>query len=237
MLRPRQKNVVNDCPCTQAHLWKHSTPKHDISNLLPVVIPQKRYGLITMGNKKPTKHVTSTTSAAANPAASSKTHIPNQSSILRSSFAPSSFGVPLFASTIQGFDSQRLRIHDTTSGRLRCEHSVTPQTVITCLDWGYFGESRANQQQQVERKKRKRSSQLNGVTSAKNIVLAYGTNLSEIQIYSPTESKVLGVLKDGHSGGIRDFKFQDEGRERRVYSVGGDGKMVQWDLNNQTVMM
>ena len=190
-----------------------------------------------MGSKKPIKHVTSKTSAAANPTASSTTHTANQSSILRSSFAPSRLGAPFFASVIQGFDSQHLRIHDTTSGRLHCEHPVNSRTLITCLDWGYLGQSGAGQQQQESLKKRKRSKLINGVSSAKNVVLAYGTSRSEIQIYSPTESHVLRVLKDAHSGGIRDFKFVNDGHESKAYSIGGDGKLVQWDLKTQRAIM
>ncbi len=75
------------------------------------------------------------------------------------------------------------------------------------------------------------------MASGTDIVLAYGTSRSEIHIYSPTESKILKTLKDAHSGGIQDFKFQNDGHDHRAYSVGGDGKVVQWNLNSQTAMM
>ena len=189
-----------------------------------------------MGNKKAPKIVTSNISAATNPAASSTAHIPNNSSILKSSFAPSRFVAPLFASVIQGLESQHLRIHDTTTGRLRCEHAIASRVSITSLDWGYYGGSSADYQDQEPKKKRKRSTQLNGVSSSQNIVLAIGTSASEVQIYSPAESKILGILKDIHSGGIRDFKFVNDGRESKAYSAGGDGKLVQWDLKQGTAV-
>ena len=159
-----------------------------------------------------------------------------QSSILRSSFAPSRLNAPLFASIIQGLDTQKIRIHDTAGGRIRCEHSTTASTTINCLDWGYLESNTTDSQQAKLSKKRKRSSQLNGETSSADVVLAYGTSRSEIHIFSVTESKIVKTLKDGHSGGIRDFKFES-GHGHRAYSLGGDGKVVQWDLKAQTATM
>ena len=183
-----------------------------------------------MGKKNAPKNVTSNISAAANPAASSTTQTASRSSILKSSFAPSRFEAPLFASVIQGLDSQHIRVHDTTAGRLRCEHTIASKATINCLDWGYYGESNADNRHQEKSKKRKRSDQVNGAGSPKNIALALGTSESEIQVYSVTESKIVGVLKDAHSGGIRDFKFVNGGHGNKAWSVGGDGKLVQWDL-------
>lgn len=191
-----------------------------------------------MGNKKTPKNVTSNTSTAANPAASSETHIAQNSSILRSSFAPFRFGAPFFASVIQGLDSQRLRIHDTTNGRLLCEHAIASRASITCLDWGHLGGNSLDDEDQGPKKKRRKgSTHGNGVSPSQDIVLAFGTSASEIQIYSPGESKILVTLKDAHSGGIRDYKFAENGREGKAYSVGGDGKLVQWDLKQGTAIM
>ena len=191
-----------------------------------------------MGNKKTSKNGTSITSTAANPASSSETHIANNSSILRSSFAPFKLGAPLFASVNQGLDCQHLRIHDTTNGRLLCEHAIVSRASITCLDWGYFGgKTTYDEDQEPKKKKRKGSTQPNGVSPSENIVLAFGTNGSEVQIYSPAESKILVILKDAHSRGIRDFKFAKDGREGKAYSTGGDGKLVQWDLKRGIATM
>lgn len=189
-----------------------------------------------MGNKKASKTVTSNISTAANPSASAQTHIASNSSILRSLFAPFRLGVPLFASVIQGFDSQRLRVHDTTTGRLLCEHAIASRATVTCLDWGYFGDAskEIGDDEEPKKKKRKRTSAPNGVPSSQRVVLAIGTSTSEIQIYSPTESKVLVTLKDVHSRGIRDFKFSNDGREGKAYSLGGDGRLAQWDLQHGT---
>lgn len=191
-----------------------------------------------MGKQKAPKNVSSNVSSTANPAASSTTRTAHNSAILKSSFAPFRLGSPFFASVIQGLDSQCLRIHDVTTGRLLCEHGLISRASVTCLDWGYYaGGSASHEEQQPKKKKRKRSSQPNGPPPSQDIVLAYGTNLSEIQIYSPKESKVLATLKDVHSGGIRDFRFINDGRDGEAYSAAGDGKLVRWDLKQGTAIV
>lgn len=185
-----------------------------------------------MGKKNQFKNTASNVSSAANPAASSSTHTASKSSILRSSFAPSQYQVSLFASVIQGLDSQHLRIHDTSTGRLRCEHAIAPKASITCLDWGYYGETHPDHHHQNFGKKRKRET--NGTISElnKEVAVAFGTSDSEIQIFSPAEAKCVVILTGGHTSGIRDFKFAVNGQHGEGWSVGGDGKLVQWDLKN-----
>ena len=200
-----------------------------------MVVPLLRCCLAVMGPKKVPKQAASLTSAAANPGVSLTAQSASHSSILISSFAPYRLNANLFASVVQGLDSQHVRIHDTSSGRLSCDYATPANTVITCLDWGYFKNSADSEARAT--KKRKRSSQTNGVTSATDIVLAYGTSRSEIHLLSPNESTVLKTLKDAHLGGIRDFKFQNDGLDHRAYSIGGEGKVVQWDLESQTAIM
>ena len=186
-----------------------------------------------MGNKKAPKGVASNVSSNANPAASSNTQKGSNASILRSSFCPSFFQLSLFASIIQGLDSQQLRIHDTSTGRLRCEHAIGSKAVVTCLDWGYYGENHRDRRHQEANKKRKRIDLVNGATfdeGARSVAIAFGTNDSRIEIFSPSEAKLVGTLKDTHTQGIRDFKFVDHGLHAEAWSVGGDGRLVQWDL-------
>lgn len=139
-----------------------------------------------------------------------------KSSILRSSFAPSRFQLRLFASIIQSFESQQLRIHDTSTGRLRCQHSAKPGTRITCLDWGYA----KGQVSGTPRNKTKKKD---------DILLAYGTSSSDICLFSPTEARVLGELSGVHERGILDLKFSQV-NPHEAWSIGGDGKLVQWDV-------
>lgn len=192
-----------------------------------------------MGNKKPPKHVASNVSSLANPAASSNTQTANKSSILRSSFCPSHFHLSLFASVIQGLDAHHLRIHDTSTGRLRCEHTITSKASITCLDWGYYGENHRDRHHQESKKKRKRSDLVNGDVpkdQSRNIVVALGTSDSGVYMFSPAEAKVVGSLKEGHTQGIKDFKFADNGIYAQGWSIGGDGRLVQWDLRKNRVL-
>ena len=68
--------------------------------------------------------------------------------------------------------------------------------------------------------------------SERNPVVAFGTSGSEIQMFSPSEAKVVRVLKGGHSQGVRDFKFKHPESSVEAWSLGGDGKLVQWNLRD-----
>ena len=192
-----------------------------------------------MGKSKTPKGVASNISSTANPAASSIVQSGAKSSILKSSFCPSLLQLSLFASIIQGLGSQHLRIHDTTTGRLQCEHAIGSKATVTCLDWGYYGENQPNRQHQESNKKRKRNELVNGNTlngRARIITIALGMTDSEIQLFSPAEARILGTLKGAHTQGIRDFKFADHGLHSEGWSIGGDGKLVQWGLKTGKVL-
>ena len=152
-----------------------------------------------------------------------------KSSILKSSFSPSKFQLSLFASVIRGIGSETLRIHDTSSGLLKNDYNLSSNASVTCLQWGQYSSTESHGRPENSRK-RKRSRHLN------NTVLAFGTSLSEICLYSPQEAKIVGVLKDGHAQGIKDFKFVEDGLGNQAWSVGGDSKIVQWDLAKRCVV-
>ena len=164
---------------------------------------------------------------ATSPAVSALTQATQKSSILRSAFAPSRLQLSLFASVIQGFDSQHLRIHDTSTGRLRCEHAAGPGTRITSLDWGYYGTTYRDHQEQSSKKKRKRNTD-----NAGSAVVAFGTSQSEISMFSPSAAKIVGKLSGAHERGVKDFRFYGEDYSGG-WSIGGDGKLVQWDLRTE----
>ncbi|EXJ77003.1 hypothetical protein A1O3_10160 [Capronia epimyces CBS 606.96] len=179
-----------------------------------------------MGRKSSSTAVTKPSSASASaPAGSSGNSSTQKSSVLRSAFTPSSFQLHLFASVIQSFNSHQLRIHDTDTGRLRCQHETTSGSRITCLEWGYYGVAFREQHQSSPTKKRKRDQ--NNVTGA---VIAYGTNTSEVCMFSPAEGKVVGILSGVHERGVKDFKFSPSDY-MEAWSIGGDGRLVQWDLS------
>ncbi|KAJ5195366.1 uncharacterized protein N7498_008804 [Penicillium cinerascens] len=155
----------------------------------------------------------------------------SKSSILRAAFSPSEYQLALFASVIQGLDAQHLRIHDTNTGRLQCEHALAPKETITSLDWGYYGGQGKKGDQ--SKKKRKRGSDVNGSVDGLDqgdIVVAFGTSTSDIRLYSPSEDKVVGTLTGVHDKGIKDFKFTAGRPGQEAWSIGGDNKLVQWDL-------
>lgn len=153
----------------------------------------------------------------------------SRSSILRAAFSPTEYQLALFASVIQGLDAQHLRIHDTNTGRLQCEHALAPKETVTSLDWGIYGGKNRDQ----SKKKRKRGSDVNGNVDGfdqGDVVIAFGTSSSDIRIFSPTEDKVISTLTGAHEKGIKDFKFTAGRSTQEGWSIGGDNKLIQWDL-------
>ena len=190
-----------------------------------------------MVSKKHSKATASKISSKADLAASSKTQVANKSSLLLSAFSPSQYELHWFASVIQVFDSQHLRIHDTATGRLCCDHAITSKVAITCLHWGSYGNSPNGRE--VPSKKRKRDSLVNGLgrEQGTDVVLAYGTSDSDIKFYSPPKAGIVGALEGVHTQGIKVFRFSSgEGRPAQGWSVGGDGKLVQWDIQKRTMI-
>ena len=178
------------------------------------------------------KHKLSNVSSAANPSSTSNSNSANthSSAVLRSSFCPSRFQLSLFASVIRSLDAEHLRVHDTRTAQLRSDYSVDPSTSVTCLCWGLHGRGQTTSTKDKASKKRKRTVAAdNG--SQKDVVIAYGTRDSEVQFFSPNEAKIVGTLKDGHTGGIRDFKFLGDGSNGEGWSIGGDSRLIQWDLD------
>lgn len=177
--------------------------------------------------KKQHRPPASTAASAASPAVSGQTHAGNKSSILRAAFSPSEYQLALFASVIQGLDAQHVRVHDTVTGKLQCEHALAPKESVTSLDWGYY----SGKSKESSKKKRKRHSDVNGVDGleAGDVVVAFGTNKSEIRMYSPSSDKIVGTLSGVHDKGIKDFKFTAN-RPAEGWSIGDDQKLVQWNL-------
>ncbi len=192
-----------------------------------------------MVSQKSSHTTVSKVSSSAAPATASSTQSATSSSILRSAFSPSTYQLSLFASVIQGLDSQHLRIHDTDTGRLRCEHPVASKAAISCLDWGYYPSKHQDSHEQSSKKKRKRNEPangLNGQVDNSDICVAFGTSGSDssIRMFSPVEARIVGELKGvhtEHTRGVRDFKFTSSRASAEGWSLGnGDGKLVQWDL-------
>ena len=182
-----------------------------------------------MGRKDP-QNAASKISSASAPAIGAASTSTRKSSVLKSAFAPSHFQLHLFASVIQSFDSHQLRIHDTTTGRLRSQHETRAGSKITCLDWGYYGVAYRERQHAATKKKRKRDQNDNDGT-----VVAYGTGTSQICMFSHAEGRIVGTLTGGHERGVKDFKFSPADY-LQGWSVGEDAKLIQWDLSKDQPM-
>lgn len=199
--------------------------KKFLDNFSFVTTPRRTSSTSVMGRTS-LRSAPSRTSSAGAPAASAMSATGNKSAVLRAAFSLSEYQLALFASVIQGLDAQHLRVHDVSSGRLQCDYAAYPRETITSLDWGYYGYDR----DEHLRKKRKRNSAVNGETGDETAaVVAFGTSSSEIRMYSPAQGKVVGTLSGVHERGISDFKFTAPDA-LDGWSIGDDGKLVQWDL-------
>jgi U3 small nucleolar RNA-associated protein 5 len=182
-----------------------------------------------MARKSSSSRVASKTSSATAFAASSVTSKPVKSAVLKSAFCPSEYQLSLFASVVQSLDSNQLRVHDTISGRLKCDH--TPfRTNINCISWGQCSPaSWGADLQPATKRRRKLNGQSDATSDSNNIVIAIGTSQPHIELFSPLEAKVVVALKDAHMRGTKDFKFK--GYESfEAWSLGADGSLAQWDL-------
>jgi U3 small nucleolar RNA-associated protein 5 len=153
------------------------------------------------------------------------TAVSSSAAISVSAFSPPAQRLNLYASVVLGLDAYRLRIHDTNTGRLRCEHSFEKGLQINSLSWGAL----PPKDKKSAKKKRKRLS--NGTSEeedAKNAVVAAATNKGTVILFSPSEGAVVGVLEGEHVAGVRFFVFSEE--EGRGWSCGQDAKLVEWDI-------
>ena len=152
------------------------------------------------------------------------------SSILKTSFCPSALQLSLFASVIQSLDTHQLRIHDTLTGELKCEYSP-PREHITCINWASCGHRTNFSGSQPAKKKRRRQEAVEGANGNNGAVIAIGTKRNYIELFSPFESKIVGVLNPAHDSGTQDFKCQHYGSGSQACSLGLDGSLILWDLS------
>ena len=156
------------------------------------------------------------------------------SSIILSSFSPSHLRLSLFASTVLGLDAQRLRIHDTNTGRLRSEYVFDKGAVCNSIAWGTVPSQEPEGDGKSKKKKRKRTTNGENMENDGTAVLALGVNKGNILLYCPTEGALKGTLDGGHTGEVTSFRFSE--KPGRGWSCGTDGKLVEWDLKRKTTL-
>ena len=185
-----------------------------------------------MGKKIASNRTVSKLSAATSLTDSPHLQSAKGSSILLCAFLPPQFFQSLFVSVIHEIGSQHVRVHDTRSERVLCNHPTSSTASITCLDWGRYRSDSRDEYLEPSRKKRKIYTSLENQEAQEGggVVVAYGTNESKIHFLSPAEGKVIVTLQGGHTLGINDFKFSLADDCQSGWSLGGDGNLVQWNL-------
>ncbi|ODQ50659.1 NUC189-domain-containing protein [Saitoella complicata NRRL Y-17804] len=155
------------------------------------------------------------------PRDTSKTDVSNTrlSSVLVTAFSVTH---PLFASAVLALDAHHVRIVDTNSSVLRNEYVLPKSVTCKCLAWGL---DRSDSTKST--KKRKTSLAAEGGEKA---WLAIGQSNGEVVLYSPSNASVQKTLSGAHVGDVTGFAFAEDGR--RGWSVGADGKVVEWDLES-----
>jgi U3 small nucleolar RNA-associated protein 5 len=187
-----------------------------------------------MVSKKPTKPPAPTANHSAHLSSKLSTA---SNALLTSAFSPSHLQLGLFASTIVGLDAHRLRIHDITTGRLRCEFTLEKGVAVNSLAWGTVP-SVDDQKDGKKKKKRKRLENGHDTTAAAaQVIVAAATSEGVIRLFSPSEGTLRGMLEGGHIGEVRQFVFSSkEEHEGRGWSVGVDGKLVEWDVRRKIAL-
>ncbi|KAG4101372.1 WD40 repeat-like protein [Neocallimastix lanati (nom. inval.)] len=130
------------------------------------------------------------------------------------------------AAVLQAIDQHRLKIWDVKTSVLIREYS--PKQVdcrYTSLTWGESVEVTEIESDVSLRKKRKGAS-----TTTVNNYIALGTENGDIEIYSLTHGDVIKRLQGGHNSKVVDFVFSEN--SKKGYSIGTDGYVVEWDINN-----
>ncbi|KAF3911547.1 hypothetical protein ABW20_dc0109624 [Dactylellina cionopaga] len=163
---------------------------------------------------------------------SQSTSLSTASPILKSAFAPSWSKLALFSSVLRGLEGQRLRCHDTTTGRLQCEYIFDKNIEVNSISWGSLTASEKDR----KKKKRKRASDADTAVEdddeqhdGAEVVIATTSNIGKIFLYSPVQAEMVNTLEGGHVGPVTDFQFAESGKGVRAWSCGGN-KLVEWDV-------
>ncbi|KAF3905708.1 hypothetical protein AA313_de0200962 [Arthrobotrys entomopaga] len=188
-----------------------------------------------MAGKSKKQKLTGSNTASTKRTLSQSTSLSTASPILKSAFSPSWSTLTLFSSVLRGLDAQRLRCHDTTSGRLQCEYIFDKTVEVNSLTWGSLAETDKDR----KKKKRKRASDADAAIDDKDdeqklhdgaeVVIAATSNTGKIFLYSPVQAELVKTLEGGHVGPVTDFQFVESSKGVRAWSCGGN-KLVEWDV-------
>ncbi|XP_064565409.1 WD repeat-containing protein 43 [Zonotrichia leucophrys gambelii] len=136
-------------------------------------------------------------------------------------------GCRLFASA--GPDG-RLRVWDTAGSRLQHEYvpSAHLSAACTCLAWAPAGARQPPSKDGPQRKKRK--SEVGGEVDKQLDILAIGTAVGSILLYSTVKGELQSKLDGGHDSRVNCVRWHQE--SCCLYSCSDDKHIVEW--NTQT---
>ncbi|KAJ1977319.1 Small subunit (SSU) processome component [Dimargaris xerosporica] len=116
----------------------------------------------------------------------------------------------------QDLNRHLLRLCHTSTGEMLTTKTPLASERITCLRWGQVAAKDAS----------------NGTTTAldgsSSSVIALGTNMGSIMLYSPRHQRMLATMKNCHKTPVTDYVFAADGT--RAFSCSQDSDVIEWDL-------
>ncbi|KAJ1974090.1 Small subunit (SSU) processome component, partial [Dimargaris verticillata] len=116
----------------------------------------------------------------------------------------------------QDLNRHLLRLCHTATGEMLTTKTTLASERITCLRWGQVAAKDSH----------------NGAAAAldgsSNSVIALGTNMGSIMLYSPRHQRTLATMKSCHKTPVTDYVFTVDGT--RAFSCSQDSDVIEWDL-------
>ncbi|RIA95750.1 WD40-repeat-containing domain protein [Glomus cerebriforme] len=134
-----------------------------------------------------------------------------------------------FALVTQSVDRHRLRIFDTHTGTVNNDFSSESEEKFNCLTWGKIDLNKKVDTPSPKKKKRF-SSEIEQCIK----VIALGSQTGSVIIYSISHGSVIKTLNGTHTSPVNDFVFTKDGK--RGFSCGEDMSIVEWNIDNETVI-
>ena len=162
---------------------------------------------------------------------------PNQTTIVSD---PDAFQVSfsdngsMFAVVSQAVDLHRLMVWESGTNKLHAKFSDSAVSKFSCIAWGQDSVSVYSAPVEGSSKKRKKTLAQQPAAAKKLDVMAIGSAVGSIHLFSPAHSSIVKELKGAHSKSVHDIVFS--ALNDRLYSCSSDGMVVEWDLTSKSAL-